>query len=274
MGKLFTEEEVDRRIKNVHGNKIRRIGVYTGASERMEMECEEGHKWFGRYASLVVGVGCPKCANEVKRNYIPWNKGKIFVPIEIQKQRKKEYDKKWQQSETRKRWRAEYRKRPEVLAKERAQVIKYRSQPDARKKRREYLNRIEIRERTRYLKRKRREDVQIRLNDRISRAIHHSLKNGKQWYHWEDLVGYTTNDLKWHLEKQFKDGMSWDNYRHDGWHIDHIIPLKAFNFNSCEDIDFKRAWALDNLQPLWGKENMSKGVKLKKPFQPYLDLKI
>jgi hypothetical protein len=186
-----------------------------------------------------------------------------------------ERDRQYYQTKNYKKWRAEYRKRPEILAKERAQVIKYRSQPDTYKKRREYLNRPDIKKRTRYLQNKRlKENIQIRLNVRISGAIRHSLKNGKQWYHWEDLVGYTVDDLKQHLEKQFKNGMSWDNYRHDGWHIDHIIPLKAFNFSSYGDIDFKRAWALDNLQPLWGKENMSKGAKLKNPFQPYLAIKI
>ena len=37
-----------------------------------------------------------------------------------------------------------------------------------------------------------------------------------------------------------------------------------------EDEDFKRCWALSNLQPLWMSENRSKNDKLEKPFQPSL----
>jgi len=42
----------------------------------------------------------------------------------------------------------------------------------------------------------------------------------------------------------------------------------VFNFSKPEDMDFKRCWALSNLQPLWAADNFSKHAKLKKPFQP------
>jgi hypothetical protein len=66
--------------------------------------------------------------------------------------------------------------------------------------------------------------------------------------------------------------MSWENYGE--WQIDHIIPLAAFNYETPFDMDFQRAWSLSNLQPLWALENMSKGDKLSKPFQPSLALSI
>lgn len=62
--------------------------------------------------------------------------------------------------------------------------------------------------------------------------------------------------------------MSWEKLPEI--HIDHKIPLAVFNFNTAEDCDFKRAWALENLQPLWAKDNLSKGAKLENPFQPSL----
>jgi len=99
-----------------------------------------------------------------------------------------------------------------------------------------------------------------------------TLRGIKNGMHWEDLIGYTKEDLMEHLEKQFTDGMNWDNYGKDGWHIDHIIPKSVFNFNSYEDIDFKRCWALDNLQPLWAEDNFRKNNKLEKDFQPSLAL--
>jgi len=52
------------------------------------------------------------------------------------------------------------------------------------------------------------------------------------------------------------------------WHIDHIIPVSAFNFTKPEHIDFNKCWALSNLQPLWAEENLSKHKKLKEAFQP------
>lgn len=100
----------------------------------------------------------------------------------------------------------------------------------------------------------------FRINQSIKSGIIISLKNTKKrknGKHWEDLVGYTIEDLMNHLENQFQEGMSWENYGE--WHIDHIIPKSWFIFESYEDEDFKKCWALENLQPLWAKDNISKG---------------
>lgn len=108
-----------------------------------------------------------------------------------------------------------------------------------------------------------------RLRNVVSNGLRQTLAKGsKGRQHWEFLVGYTVHQLKHHLEKQFKPGMSWDNYGE--WEIDHKIPLSAFNFKTPDDIDFKRAWALKNLQPLWMPENRSKKDHMDKPFQPSL----
>ena len=106
------------------------------------------------------------------------------------------------------------------------------------------------------------------LNNRMTSSIRVSLKGSKNGRGWESLVGYTCKDLKKHLEKQFCGGMSWENMGE--WHIDHIIPISVFNFTKTEHEDFKRCWALENLQPLWAKDNMRKHAKLDKPFQPSL----
>jgi hypothetical protein len=113
----------------------------------------------------------------------------------------------------------------------------------------------------------------LHLNTNISRAIHNSLKRGaKHSRHWEDLVGFTIDNLKCHLEEQFQEGMTWENYGE--WHIDHRLPKAAFNFETPEDIDFQRCWSLSNLQPMWAKENISKGARLSKPFQPALAIAV
>jgi hypothetical protein len=92
-----------------------------------------------------------------------------------------------------------------------------------------------------------------------SSAIWRCLKGNKQGRHWENLVGYTLMDLKKHLEDQFKPGMNWQNYGE--WHLDHIKPQSLFKFTHPEDSEFLECWRLKNLQPLWARENKSKGAK-------------
>jgi len=72
-------------------------------------------------------------------------------------------------------------------------------------------------------------------------------------------LDYTVEELKEHLEKQFINGMSWNNY--GDWHVDHIKPASLFKYTSVEDEGFKECWALSNLQPLWAFDNLSKGDK-------------
>ncbi|MDE3796955.1 hypothetical protein I7G59_06355 [Sinorhizobium meliloti] len=108
-------------------------------------------------------------------------------------------------------------------------------------------------------------DASIRAG--IIKSIRRGSKGGKRRF---EILGYTVLDLMEHLEKRFLPGMTWDNYGE--WHIDHIVPLAAHNYETPDDIDFKRAWALSNLQPLWAIDNMKKGDSLTAPFQPSLAL--
>lgn len=123
-----------------------------------------------------------------------------------------------------------------------------------------------------YQKRHRQENPKVRLSNGISAGIRRSLKRGKQGCHWESLVGYTLAQLVAHLESLFQPGMSWDNC--GDWHLDHVVPISAFNFSCAEDLDFRRCWALSNLQPLWAAENIRKSDKHEGAFQPCLQLKI
>jgi len=70
-----------------------------------------------------------------------------------------------------------------------------------------------------------------------------------------EMLGYSANDLKIHIESLFRDGMSWENYGE--WHIDHIKPLSSFE----NDEDISIVNCLENLQPLWAFENLSKSNK-------------
>ena len=111
-------------------------------------------------------------------------------------------------------------------------------------------------------------DIKWKIAVMMSSGIRCAIRGAKAGRHWETLVGYTVKDLIKHLQKRFVDGMTWDNY--GNWHIDHIIPQSAFHFTTTEDIDFKRCWALSNLQPLWEHDNLAKGTRITKSFQPSL----
>jgi hypothetical protein len=71
-----------------------------------------------------------------------------------------------------------------------------------------------------------------------------------------DILGYSALELKEHIENQFKEGMSWENWGE--WHVDHKKPVSSFD--KSEKISIINS--LDNLQPLWAKENLIKHNKI------------
>lgn len=89
----------------------------------------------------------------------------------------------------------------------------------------------------------------FRLNDSFSAGIRTSLKENKAGQHWEDLVPYTLQQLKEHLESQFDENMNWNNYG-SYWEVDHVIPKNTFEFTTYTDKEFQICWSLDNLRPL------------------------
>jgi len=111
------------------------------------------------------------------------------------------------------------------------------------------------------------ENPEYKLRYAMGTRLHRFIKGteGKCRY-----LPYTMYELKTHLQSLFKPNMSWDNY--GKWHIDHVIPLKAkkkdgayywnqVKLSNPKSDDFKKAWSLNNLQPLWAEENYRKHNK-------------
>ena len=134
-------------------------------------------------------------------------------------------------------------------------------------------NREEYRKYSReYVKRRSENDINFKLKERVSSSIKYGLrkvlngKNGK--ISFGDIVDYTPEELKKHLENQFEPWMNWSNYgnKEGYWTIDHIIPQTYFNFanlNGTINIEeVKKCWLLLNLVPLEWKENIKKGNKV------------
>jgi hypothetical protein len=79
------------------------------------------------------------------------------------------------------------------------------------------------------------------------------IKNDKT----QNILGYSSDELKYHLESLFTSDMSWSNYG-KYWQIDHIIPVSLFK----EDTPATIVNCLKNLRPLEKFENNSKSNKL------------
>jgi len=94
----------------------------------------------------------------------------------------------------------------------------------------------------------------LKLNQRTrTRAVLKSSKSVKT----NELLGCSFEELQTHIESLFLNGMNWDNMGE--WHIDHIIPLAAFDLSNVEIQ--KIAFNYKNLQPLWAIDNLKKGAK-------------
>jgi len=98
-----------------------------------------------------------------------------------------------------------------------------------------------------------------RLSHRMCKTIYKILKGEKKGTAWTKLVGYTSKELRAHLESQFTSNMSWDNYG-TYWVVDHIIPRRVFDQRN--KLEMMLCWALPNLQPMERHKNDKKGGKV------------
>ena len=173
----------------------------------------------------------------------------------------KEYNKEYHKEYSKK-----YRANNKEKIKETTKKYKSKNKESIKKYNKEYSKRPEVLKRENKRKQLKRDtDSIFRLNNSLSSGIRISLKGNKLIKNkrkWEELVGYTIQDLKEHLENLFLPGMTWKNYGQGGWVTDHIIPKEFFKFTSTDDVEFKYCWSLNNLQPLWVKDNIEKNDKI------------
>ena len=181
----------------------------------------------------------------------------------------------------------QYRKNNPEIIKERSRIYRIKNSERINEKQRndpEYLKQYyqklkkdnpekakdNQKKRTKLIREKRRTDIKFKINSRMSNEMYKSLRGKKKGMHWGVLAGYNISDLIEKLKSTMPKGYTWQDYLAGKLHIDHIIPISVFNFTKIEHTDFKRCWALSNLQLLPAKENMAKHAKLTKPFQPAL----
>ena len=98
--------------------------------------------------------------------------------------------------------------------------------------------------------------LSLLLRTRIIKAL--KVKSWNKANTTADILGCDFETVKLHLEKQFVDGMNWDNHGLFGWHIDHIIPLAS----ATTEKELLKLCHYTNLQPLWAEDNLKKSDKL------------
>ena len=98
----------------------------------------------------------------------------------------------------------------------------------------------------------------FRLRRNLARAVCGYIKRhgGVKAFKTIDLIGCNRHELRAHLERLFKPGMTWENYGRI-WHVDHKKPCSLFNLADVEEQRTCFHWS--NLQPLFAAENISKG---------------
>jgi hypothetical protein len=109
--------------------------------------------------------------------------------------------------------------------------------------------------RNKYISERIKTDINFKLTRILRGRIYSALKGYAQSLRTLDLIGCTIKQLKKHLRKQFKPGMTWKN--HGKWHVDHIKPCASFDLSKAEEQS--QCFHYTNLQPLWALENISKG---------------
>jgi len=103
-------------------------------------------------------------------------------------------------------------------------------------------------------KQRRKKNLNYRLSQYLKCRIWKALKGISKSARTMKLLSCSIDELKKHLEKRFKVGMSWKNY--GKWHVDHIRPCASFDLSKPNEQI--KCFNYKNLQPLWAKENLEK----------------
>jgi hypothetical protein len=197
--------------------------------------------------SLKLGLSKPTILRILKENGVKMNQsGRRFIGG------KKVADKKWRGSNK------EYMSKKSKVWYEQNKEHRKEYMKEYREK-----NIDKIRETKRnYEKTRKANDPLYKLINNFRTAIYQVLKekNIQKNGHYFEILNYTPEQLIEHLENKFTGDISWDNYGE--WHVDHIVPISSFDIKEIGDEEFNKCWSLENLQPLWGDENIRKSNKL------------
>jgi hypothetical protein len=169
------------------------------------------------------------------RNYYLKNREKLLAKNKLLRENNPEYYKKYEKDR--------YSSNPEFYKNKHRKYSKENREAVNKYAREKYANDIDFK-------------LRCILRSRLLVALKGKQKSDKTI----NLIGCTIPELRVHIEKQFKDGMDWTNWKYKGWHVDHIIPISSFNL--VDKNELSKACHYTNLQPMWSLDNHKKGAKL------------
>ena len=150
----------------------------------------------------------------------------------------------------------EYQKEWRLKNKERIKEYVFKNRERVNKRRKEH--RLKNKERMRDYENNRYEtDINFKLRKVCRIRIRDALKGKIKSASTMELIGCTIDELRSHIESQFKPWMMWEN--HGLWDIDHIKAMSSFDLSAPAQQHACCHWS--NLQPLWATANMKKGCR-------------
>lgn len=103
----------------------------------------------------------------------------------------------------------------------------------------------------------------VKMKQNVSRGIRRIVKKAKEGgvvleksHDSLKYLGCSAEFFYNYIAGQYKDGMTDDNYGTNGWHLDHIKPCAAFDFDNEEEL--YECFHYTNYQPMWSTENNKK----------------
>lgn len=106
---------------------------------------------------------------------------------------------------------------------------------------------------------KKKTDIQFKISCNLRTRLWGAIKNDFKSGSAVADLGCTISEFKVYIEEQFKDGMTWENWGVDTWHLDHKIPLA--NFDLADRVQLLKAVHYSNMQPLFAIDNLEKGAR-------------
>jgi len=110
-----------------------------------------------------------------------------------------------------------------------------------------------------------RHNLDFKIKNRLRARIRSALINNARGKinkakKTEELLGCKISELKSLFSQKFTRGMSWKKFLTGEIHIDHIMP--CISFDLTKESEQSKCFHYTNLQPLWAKDNLSKGAKI------------
>lgn len=102
-------------------------------------------------------------------------------------------------------------------------------------------------------------DIEYKVANNLRCRLNMAIKNKSKAGSAVKNLGCSIEYFMKYIEQQFSEGMSWENWGRNGWHLDHITPLSSFDLTDIEQ--FKLACHYKNYRPLWAKDNLKKASK-------------